>query len=273
MAGSFLPRGYIGPATDVGSSTATSLGTTLTSGTTNTKGSYTQLVASTTRDTDYILLSASNSPSNGFRLSIDLAVGGAGSEQIILPDFVVSSGINSVNQVAIPISIPAGTRLSARCQSSAATDQVSVNVVLCAGSMDFQPYDMVDTYGFTSGSTTGVTVDPGGTINTKGSYTQIVASTTRDHMGLFFIVDAGTRTVGVGQNWLIDVAVGAAASEQVLIPNIMMAETGSAMVDTPSVWGPYPVQVPAGTRLSVRAQCTENTAASRVFHLTTYGLS
>lgn len=114
---------------------ATNLGTLIDPGVTpNTKGSYAQLTASTTDDIAGFFMGfdnqtdpASGSVGNLYWL-VDIAVGGAGSEQPILPNYLLFgysvNGIALVNNMAspyFPMKIPAGSRLAARSQCSTAT--------------------------------------------------------------------------------------------------------------------------------------------------------
>lgn len=274
MASIIPARAYIGPATDIGTNTSTSIGTTLSSTTANTKGSYVQLVSSTTRDTDYMIVNIINFPSTGDTQAIDIAVGGSGSEQVVIANLLASSHTNDVVSYKIPFSIPAGTRVSARMQSATLNDSVAINIILCAGNMEFVPYLTCDTYGFSSTTSLGTAIDPGGSTNTKGSYVQLTASTTRDHYGLAFAIDDQNVAIANTANWLFDIAVGVAASEQVVIPNLCLSSTGATTnLSPPNSNGIIPIQIPAGSRLSVRAQCTTATLALRVFGITLYGFA
>lgn len=111
-------------------------------------------------------------------------------------------------------------------------------------------------FGFPSGHTryevlTGGTATASGSTNTKGSYTELHASTAFDACGLWisFSCQDSTRAL-----WLYDIAIGAAASEQIIIPNAVVgsAETTSLSIYSPLVY--FPVFIPAGTRISARVQ-------------------
>lgn len=259
---------------DQGSTLATSLGTTITaSGSTNTKGSYSQLVASTPYDCCGLWLNYCNASQAGVtnNCSLDLAVGGAGSEQIVIPDIILATvGITSgyCNSIFFPIAVPAGTRIAARSQAPSASETVSVNVVLCDGSFDNdQGLSAFKSYGSVlSGATHGTVVDPGGIANTKGAYAQLVASTTYDISSLWAIFDGFTGGSGTN-NSLVDIAVGAAASEQVIIPNIFYGMRSSPLF-IQALYGPFKVNIPAGTRLSARSQATSNVSGTRQCNLT-----
>lgn len=257
-----------------GADTTASCGTLLTAAGASVKGSYSQLVASTACDAIGLIITAGPTTSNQ-RFSLDLAVGGAGSEQIIAPDLMFSFSANLGIAVAhfIPLSIPAGTRLSARVQGSAGgspTLKVSVQL-LDAGFDGLGALGACDVYGFVSGSTKGTTVDPGTSANTKGSWTQLVASTTRDIQALGVTFDGGGGGGG-SHNSLVDIGVGAAASEQVLIPNIQETSV-STLGYYPISMLLFPMSIPASTRLSARAQSTSITSSQRNSTVTLYGFS
>lgn len=270
MSGGLLATGYLMAAVDIGSATATSTGTTLTSGAANTKGSYTQLVASSAKDTDYIIVGNDMGPSAGSNLSLDLAIGAGGSEVNILSDLFLSD-VGTAFPYHIPISIPAGSRVSARIQSTAVSDTCKVNVVLCAGNPQYRGYNKSDTYGFTAATTLGTTVDPGGTANTKGAYSQITTATTRDHYGVMFALDRQGHAA-LAATLLVDLSIGAAASEIVIVPNMLWIAQSSGN-PVPSVTPVIPFHIPSGSRVAIRAQSSANTVTTRLFGVTMYGFS
>ncbi len=101
-----------------------------------------------------------------------------------------------------------------------------------------------------SGAFVGATVTAHATNNTKGNYTQLIASTRFNAIGI--IVKCSPA---VGAHYLFDIAVGAAASEQVVIPN--------AYFHNYSVF--IPLKVPAGSRISCRSQCSTGGSTATVF--------
>ena len=108
----------------IGFNTSTSLGTAVTpSATANIKGSYIQLTAATNRD--YIgIFGVQGGGSSGFSdwYMMDIAVGASGSELAIVPNFWGSSYYYAASPILfLPIPIPAGTRIAARCQCSVAS--------------------------------------------------------------------------------------------------------------------------------------------------------
>jgi hypothetical protein len=128
-------------------------------------------------------------------------------------------------------------------------------------------------YGPVTATTKLTSVDPGGTANTEGAYSQLSAATTNAVSWLVLQVGGDLATRGATNiQWLLDIATGAAASEVNLISDLAIMEDG-----TSDQLGPtgvlIPVQIPAGVRLSARAQCSVNTATERLLWLGVLGLT
>jgi hypothetical protein len=281
MAGGWASDGAWANLTDIGTVAGSSTGTTLTSSVTPfTKGSYTTLVASTTHDACALWIGYYNGPSSGTQLSFDVAVGGAGSEQVILPDVVVTNQGPLTLSFVVPLHVAAGTRISARCMSTVA---FADSLIVFAGLIDGEYHAsegraMVDTYGFTAASIQGTTVDPGATPNTKGAYAQLTASTSNDLQGLWLDLDTLNVTSNpstTNGNILMDVAVGGAGSEQVIVPNLPCQKITTATSNgftVPNFLPLFNVQIPLGSRIAVRCQSTASAATSRLIGVTAHGV-
>lgn len=101
----------------------------------------------------------------------------------------------------------------------------------------------------TTGSPMGTTITASATPNTKGSWTQLIASTAFEYLLVEVIVRA-SQTAATDSSTLVDIGIGAASSESVLIPDLLCGYKAA------SAWfGQYafPLRVPAGSRLSARA--------------------
>jgi hypothetical protein len=257
-----------GRLTSGGALVASSAKTTVTSGNSNVKGSWTQLIASTS-DAAALLVIWATVGTSGRRYLLDIGVGGAGSETVLISNVqIVNSAALSI-PIMVPINIPPGSRIAARCQatSNASTMTVAVSV----GGMSTQtppPLSRWTEYGITTASSTGVSLNPGATPHTKGAYSQIVASTTNPIRLLFVSFGNATVTTMTLTDYLVDIAIGAGGSEQIIAPD-MIARSSSAIV-SPPVLGPIPVPpIPAGTRLAMRCS---NTTASQLLECALYGL-
>lgn len=246
----------------------------------NTKGSYTELNAATAFAYEGIELNvqpASNASDDS--LLIDLAIGGAGAEVVVVPDLLVDVGSRTFKEdtIRFPLAIPAGSRLSARCAASAGSTDARIGGrgwQTGFASPWFVGNSAVVAMGVDAADTAGTQVDPGGTANTKGAWSEIEDSTPRDFATITIAIGQ-QRNGGPGNNgMLFDIGVGAAGSEAIVIPDINydVREIFSVDVVGPALSGYYPVQIPAGSRLAVRAQSFTTDAADRLKDVVLYGV-
>ena len=226
----------------------------------NTKGSYVTLISATAFDVCWMdAYVGMGSSSGGY--SIDIAVGPAGQEKIIVNNLFVTNtsaaALRHGPHYSFPVSIPAGMRISARAQCGASSDTGNNFVALQLFDGSFTQMEGtagVDSISFNAGSTTGVTVTASGSSNTKGSYAQLIAATARDYIGLFFAVGRAGSLPSTSGSHLMDVAIGASGQEKIILPNLVFEYAAAAEAYYPETEGPYFIAVPAGTRLAARSQ-------------------
>lgn len=259
-----LTRGGNRMASD-GRTTASSSMVPLTSGgTANSVGNYAELFSSTPFEADAITVwgSINANTRNGF---INLAIGAASSEVIILrslgvsrPGAIFSMGVYTIT---LPLRIPAGVRLAANMQSTSTSDPGAVGVILhAAGPGMPRGFQRATDYGANLSTSLGVSVDPGGTANTKPGYTEITSSTTNPIKAMMVIAHDLNSSDVTAANHLLDIAVGAGGSEVKVLENIPIQKVYSWM----AAWsGPYAVDIPAGTRIAAQDQCSINTSTIR----------
>lgn len=257
----------------IGANTSGSVGTVVTaSGTANVKGSWTQLVASTEFTSSRLMVMIVSNNLTTYLL--DIGVGGAGSETILIPDIHYSGSNLFPFIVDVPVGVPAGSRLAARVASATASAAMSVSAcAIAGGSSDPSALSRVVTYGALSASSKGTAVDPGGTVNTKGSWVEFSSSTAVAHKGLLIGVGNNNNTAASSGSWLVDVGIGAAGSELVAVPDFRVAATTVESV-TPSASPFVPVSIPAGSRLAMRAQSNLSVdTTDRVLSFVLHGVS
>jgi hypothetical protein len=240
--------------------TSDSAGTVVNPGSSaNTKGSYITLIAATAADACWALVSINNISNHPF--VADIAVGGAGAEVVIANNLKGQSAAvaRTIGHFYFPVSIPAGTRVSARTQSSggsADNNELQLQIVLFDGSFtQMEGAAGVDEYGINLGTTLATQVTSNGSANVKGSYTQIAAATSRDYMGLmaaFGNAHAPAGSCGIA----LDIAIGAGGSENVIISNVTVFFTVAASAYLPAALSLFFTPILAGSRLSVRCQDT-----------------
>lgn len=93
------------------------------------------------------------------------------------------------------------------------------------------------------------TVTASGTAHTKGSWSQVVASAPYD-IGMLWLYSADNNASNTDTGQLLDIGIGAASSEQVLVPDILSGYSTLA-----AAYGMFiPIFIPEGTRISARIQ-------------------
>lgn len=119
-------------------------------------------------------------------------------------------------------------------------------------------------------SNRGTNVVAAGSANTKGSWTQIIASAPFEVFGIAVQV-TNNSSAGGERHGLWDIGIGAASSEQVIASNIGF---GAATVNIPTQPTPQeiflPIRIPKGSRIAMRAQNSTASQTSNVL-MTLYG--
>lgn len=263
----------------VGTNAASSRGTNVaTPAAANTEGSWTQIVASTSVEAAGFYVSINNTAGAGVHLLMDIGIGAGGSEVSLVDDlyWCRHSQVNCLHAF-IPMRVPRGVRMAARLRSSAGTAQtVRVSYHLVPESPFLLPgfgaCDSINVNTATSRDTT--SVDPGASTNTKGSYAQLVASTANPIRALLLAIGSGSgsptsRTAAADA--LLDVAIGGSGSEQIILPDLQLYAGTSEDSWQPGFLGPFPVNIPAGTRIAARMQSTNATSGQREAGVLAYG--
>jgi len=246
-------------------------------GSANTKGAYTQWVASSSFASDGIILSGIAGGTAQGDYLIDIATGAAASESDKIANFPLSRQVSVPTQaqsVIFPLQIAAGTRIAARQQSTTTTGVIRASAhIIKKDTVSFHDMTECVTYGANTADSGGTSVDPGASTNTKGAYSEISASTSADIKWLMVCIQNQNNTTRLSANYLLDIATGAAAAESVIISNIYLVATAESDTILPHYIGPFPVEIPAGTRLSARAQSGINDATDRLFDVILLGFN
>lgn len=253
--------------------TATSLGVVVTSNATaNTKGSYTELIASTSEETYWVqivLKCPLAVQDRGFL--IDLATGAAASEVVKVANIPFFANANGLISQPFPLTIPSSTRVAARCQDSGGGNAVEMMIYLSNDS-GYGTSTVNETIGAQTGTSQGTDVDPGGTDNTKGSYTQLVASTADEYHYWLVFMGNSTNTAQTNQSYLVDaLATGVSTSEVDKIANVPFSSTA---LELPSTDYSFFETVASSTRIAARGQSNNAVAAGandRLFDITLIG--
>lgn len=261
-----------------GEATGTSSGTAVTaSASANTKGSWTALGAATSFAYEGITIyCARNSATADYVVDIGID-DGSGNNFVLVADLHYS-GLRQANEhnmaLHIPVHVPAGALIEARVACSTASGVAYINLVGHSANPGGYPGYSRAVALFTPASSRGVQVDPGGTANAKGSWAQLTASCPADIDAIFGVVgfNGDTARVAVFAGLLLDIGIGAASAEFVLVPDIALGWEVTWDGPNDVFFGPFEADIPEGTRVSSRAQCSINTAGDRAVDLALYGL-
>jgi len=255
-----------------GAITGSTNATTVTSGAANTKGSYTDIGAVTSFDYEAVSIFFGNS-STTHNVVFDLAINVGGNRFVIAEDLrhadLKDGHWASYN--GLPLHVPSGSQLSIRCASSVASATFDILIVgHSCGLFGAPGYSrMIALY--TPSSSRGIDCDPGGSANTK-TRTQISASIPQRVVMMMVCLGPGSDVAaGAVMKWLLDIEQGGAGSEQVVIPNMFHGRGTVSDMPTQTVFGPFPCDIPAGTRLSCNIQASVTTAGDRVADIALHG--
>lgn len=271
--------GYFGGSQDlqtVGVTTSGGTSSTLVapSSTADTKGSWVELVSSLPQDVVGFILSIVPSDP-GINSLMDIGIGASGSEQVILANYLIDSSVSSnltgLHYLYVPLALPAGTRVALRSQEG-----VSYGFGMSIGFTGVGPtflspagFQICDTYGANTGDSGGTSVDPGASLNTKGAWVQLSASC-EDINYLIVSLGGQENSARTACWWAMDIGIGGAGSEIVVVENLIARASGIVDEVKPAVMA-FPVNIPAGSRIAVRSQCTINNAVDRIFDVILYG--
>ena len=206
---------------------------------------------------------------------IDMGMGTSESIVTFCPNMLLQVGAATQQgeMFLLPVTIPKSTEIWARgqSQSSGAADVRLGIRYLTGGFQRPSPYGLAMTYGVTVDSTAGTLVDPGATPDTKGAYAEVASATIMPIN--YVVIFAGNRANAADANGLIalDLAIGPAGSEVNIVEDIQFFKTTDDFM-TPFAQA-FPLTIPAGARISARAQADINNAVDRLFEIAVMGVS
>lgn len=255
-----VPTGGANVAYNLGNVTATA------SATPHTKGAWIELVASTAEDCHRVMVTIGATFSGGVAspVLLDIGVGAAGAETVVLADYAI--GYNQYGLgTDVPCYIPSGSRVAARIQSAIISKTVTVGFGFAknATTLSVNPSASWQAFGIVSASSRGTTVIPGA--NVKGSWTQITADSGTAKKWLYLAIQGNNNSGMQTANYLLDIGVGAAGSETAIVNNFRFSTSTSEVVSYTSLVRGFFLDIPANSRLSVRAQVNTGSVTSAFY--------
>jgi len=222
----------------------------------HTKGSYQEVVASTSADSNFMSFRIQSTAVNGASAGhlLDIAVGSAGNEVVIAPDLAVGgiAGLGSDVLIQMPISIPSGSRIAIRNQAEIASQTARV--------AQFELFNLdatgvpteVDSLGINTATSAGTKL-----AGSSGSWTEIVASTTRAYTAICMVPSTTEAVQGNVANRTLEVGVGSSGNE-VSFGAINVSYSANEFVAGRSNVVLFGQDIPAGSRLAVRHDIASN---------------
>lgn len=203
---------------------------------------YTTLIAATAYDAYGITVILSNvgtAATTNERALVDIAIGAASSEIVIIPNLIcgntgtLGAATGGAAIFHFPIFIAKGVRLSATAQALIASDTVNVAIYLHQHPRGPGRFigSRVTAYGANTGTSSGVAHTSGST-NAYGTATQIIASTTNPIKALQIGMDLGTDTTGATLRGLVRLGFG--ATPDYFVSDLIWSE--STTLENPHFW-------------------------------------
>lgn len=256
-----------------GAFSASSAGTLLTSGAINTKGAYVELTSATAFESNMIRIMATHSSKNIYPHLVDIAIGPSGSEVVILPNLLFRSDNNYriAGTYQFPITIPAGTRISARFQTQVAGATMYLSASLMQGGLfNSRPYSGVIALNANTSNSylVGEFQTSLGSANTKSAWQEVNSGIPAGIRGLVVAVSNFCSTSSYQA--LQDVGIGPSGAEVVIVPDIA-SSIGTTAKMAAEVLPMIDVNVPAGTRVAIRGQVSA-TGSANYIALALYGV-
>lgn len=253
-----------------------SRGITVTGGN-NAKGSWVELIASTSLTASAMWVIFAQEGGTSQEGLIDIGTGAASSESVLIPDLLHGQRIRMpLPYGPFPVSIASGTRIAARAERVSASGGDFWIAVIISDTYPTAPSTSLayNSYGTSSGAADkSVTVDPGGTANTVGAYTEIGSSVSASAQQLYLCIGNNTNFATGDLDWLLTLAKGAAASEVDVIENIYIGDQSTSDLIQPKIIGPFPADEFQSQRLSAKARCSGTDATDRLLDVAAFVVS
>jgi hypothetical protein len=258
-----------------GADTATSRGTVITaSASANTKGSWTNIGAVTGYEYNTVSINAAVAGAGAADFTFDLGINDSGSVDIIAADLRLPGLVGNRSNTlccTLPLHVRQGAQLAARCQASTGSRTMEIGLHGMPTGHGGNPGASKIVALYTPSSSRGVDVEPT-VVNTKSSWVTLVAASTQQFDGMFFIIgNGGETTRSSNLPYLLDIGVN--ATPRVIYGNIFLNCDSVTTLVSPAFIGPVWFSTGlAAIQLSARAQTNDVTVGERKIDVAAYGL-
>jgi len=241
----------------------------------HTKGAWTEIISSTAAAAVRVVVYVRGATS-GRSFLLDIGTGAIASEAVAIGNLIIDSRENTVNsehayQMQFLLAVPAGTRLSCRCQDNSGSGQLEVFVVLQgADSLAPPAGTSLNTYGAVTASSLGtsITATSGG----ESSWVELTSSSAADLQAFYVMTgNNGATARAASRRFHCDIGTGAIASEVAVLEGMIYFQGNADEGMHPDFHGPYYVSIPSGTRIVARGWASGGT--SNDFDIVLIGVS
>lgn len=229
----------------------------------DTKGNWSVLIAATDFPATEIQLTLGDSGTSGVNTSglMDIGVGGAGSEVVLIADIGVGAWFNGTARDfrRFRVRIPAGSAISARvqCATISRTFPVIADIVGNEQGAGAHSYTKVRTIGAVDTGSKGTDLTQAVSLNTKAAWTTLEDPVTEPIYAVTVIPGAQWQPNYANASMMFDIGIGAAGSERILIPDSFFASFSNELIGNHVPADPFralPEPIPAGARIAARYQ-------------------
>lgn len=236
------------------------------------KSGYTQIIASTAEQYDGIEITFRTN-SGGVRALVDIAVGGLGSEVVVIANIPIRTSSNSnIYRVFFPLRIAASSRVAIASQANGAGQTFVLSAWGVKGA--FTSYATCTTYGADTTNTTGTVVDGGGSANTEGNWVELTSACAADHDQLIVSVLSPITNASASVSVMVDIGTGAALSETAILNDIFALNPNGAVGNNVPCKPMFPAAtVASGTRIAARCQADSTDAQGRTAGVIVHAMS
>ena len=226
----------------------------------HTKSTWLELSAATPFHASGFILQHSGG-SAGEPSFLDIGIGAAAAEVVILPNVITDTRrpANWVVSCYYPIPIAVGSRVAMRGQVAVASDPITVIMTLVGGgfwSDDPLLGASAEVLNLDFTTTRILNSPTAAANNVKGGWVELIAATAFSSRWAVFYMTNRNRAAISGAFYRLDIGIGAAASEVVLIPDVSANSTTGTDVISNTLLGPFWVPIPEGSRLAYRYQAS-----------------
>lgn len=223
----------------------------------HTKGAWVEIVASTAFDYHFVGITIDQTGVSAQlnNALVDVGVGAAGSESVVVPDLAMGGSQNLsysgdvTAKAFMPLYIPAGSRVAARIQSFAAASNSRITLVALNSPGASSPSSLLNLSG--NGTTDSEALyNPSNLV-----FQEVVASCPTALQGLVITAQPGTNNIGF-TDFRASIGIGASGVEvEYMLPWAWRVQN-TEIIFTRSFGGPhvgyFPISIAAGERISIK---------------------